>query len=152
MSEANAHVPANTPVPTGAVHYSAGQSHPEAPKPPAAHDEHHVHAVSPKILLGVYGALLVLTVATVAATWIDIGDLNIVLALLIAVAKAGLVAMYFMHLRWDSPMNGIVLITAMLFVAIFIAIAVLDTHEYAPDYERPGTGQSMSQGLGARER
>jgi hypothetical protein len=40
----------------------------------------------------------------------------------------------------------------MLFVALFIAIAVLDTHEYAPDYERPGTGQSMSQGLGARER
>ena len=152
MSEANPHVPANTPVPTGGVHYSAGQSHPEAPKPTAAHDEHHVHAVSPKILLGVYGALLVLTVVTVAVTWIDLGKLNIIVALAVAVVKAGLVAMYFMHLRWDSPMNGIVLITAMLFVAMFIGIAVLDTHEYAPDYERPGTGQSMSQGLGARER
>jgi len=152
MSEADPHVPANTPVPTGAVHYSAGQSHPETPKPTAAHEEHHVHAVPAKVLLAVYGGLMVLTIATVAATAINLGQWNIWLALAIAVAKAGLVAMYFMHLRWDSPMNGIVLITAFFFVALFIGLAVLDTHEYAPDYERPGTGQSMSQSFGARER
>jgi cytochrome c oxidase subunit IV len=152
MSDANAHVPSHVSPPGGAVHYSADQSHPEPPDPTIAHARHHVHAVPPKVLLGVYFGLLVLTVATVAVTGINLGRLNIVIALLIAVAKAGLVAMYFMHLRWDSPFNGIILITAFFFVALFIGITVMDTHHYADEYERPGTGQAMQSSQGPRNR
>jgi cytochrome c oxidase subunit 4 len=106
------------------------------------HDEHgHEgvgHVVPLKILFGVWAALMVLTVLTVAVTYVDLGaSVNIFVAMLIAVAKAGLVALYFMHLRWDSPLNGVVLIIALLFVAVFIGIALLDTIEYQPAFEVP---------------
>lgn len=97
----------------------------------------HVHVVPPSLLLAVFGGLLVLTVLTVGVTYVDLGQFNIWIALLVAVAKAGLVAMYFMHLRWDSPFNGIALISALLFVAIFMGTAMLDSHEYQPNLEPP---------------
>lgn len=109
-----------------------------------AHSAYHAHVVPPRILIGVFTALMVLTFVTVAATWVNLGPANIWLALGIAVVKAGLVAMYFMHLRWDSPFNGIILISAMFFVALFIGIAILDSREYAPNYNPPGTIQRPS--------
>jgi cytochrome c oxidase subunit 4 len=104
----------------------------------------HVHVVSPKLLLAVYGALLVLTLITVKVTDFDLGNMNVWVALMVAVAKAGVVALYFMHLRWDSPFNALTLIAALFFVMIFIGIAVLDSKEYKPNYEQPGRGQVMS--------
>jgi cytochrome c oxidase subunit 4 len=97
----------------------------------------HVHVVPPRVLLGVYACLLVLTVLTVAVTAVNLGKFNIWLALAVAVAKAALVALYFMHLRWDAPFNGIVLIVSLVFVAIFIGIAVMDSNEYKANYEAP---------------
>ena len=97
------------------------------------HDLGHVHIVPPQLLLGVFGALACLTVVTVAVTWVDLGAMNLVVALAIAVVKATLVALYFMHLRWDRPLNAIVFVTAIVFVMIFVAIALLDTQEYRPD-------------------
>jgi cytochrome c oxidase subunit 4 len=99
----------------------------------------HVHVVPPSLLLGVYGALVFLTVLTVAITLVELGQFNIWAALAIAVLKAGLVAFYFMHLRWDSPFNGVVLLISLFFVALFIGIAILDTKEYQHNYIPPGT-------------
>jgi cytochrome c oxidase subunit 4 len=58
--------------------------------------------------------------------------------------KASVVALYFMHLRWDSPFNAIVLIAALFFVTIFIGVAVLDSREYKVNYTKPGGGQVMT--------
>jgi cytochrome c oxidase subunit 4 len=63
---------------------------------------------------------------------VDLGQANIWIALAIAFVKASIVALYFMHLRWDSPFNGIVIIAAFFFVALFIGISMLDTHTYHP--------------------
>ena len=93
---------------------------------------HGVHAVPRRILGGVYGLLLMFTVITVAVSKIDLGNANIWVALFIAVIKGGLVVMYFMHLRWDSPFNGIVLLAALFFVALFIGLALLDSNSYQP--------------------
>jgi cytochrome c oxidase subunit 4 len=93
---------------------------------------HGVHAVPRRTLLGVYGILIVGTIITVAASRIDLGEFNIWVALAIALVKASLVVMYFMHLRWDSPFNGIVLLVALLFVCLFIGFAVLDSNTYQP--------------------
>ena len=105
----------------------------------AAHDhaEPHVHAVPLGVLVATFATLMFLTAVTVMATWVDLGQFNIWLALLIAVVKAGLVAMYFMHLRWDSPFNGIILIASLFFVALFVGIAVLDAREYKANYQPP---------------
>ena len=108
------------------------------------HKSGHVHVVSPKLLLTVYGILLIFTVITVKVTDIDLGNFNLVVALAVAVAKAGVVALYFMHLRWDSPFNAIALIAAFFFVAIFIGITMLDSHEYKGNYHAPGGGQVLT--------
>jgi len=100
----------------------------------SAHDEHgggH-HAMPLWILGAVFAALMALTVLTVAVTFVDLGKLNIWVALLIAAVKAGIVAMYFMHLRYDAPFNGVILLASFLFVAIFIAITLTDSNAYQP--------------------
>ena len=104
------------------------------------HDAHSLaHPMPLKILGGVLAALLFLTWLTVAATWWDLGPWNIWIALLIAAVKGGLVALFFMHLRYDSPFHGVILLAALLFVAIFIAITLTDTTNYQQMMEVPAT-------------
>ncbi len=91
------------------------------------------HIVPLSILVAVWAALLVLTVATVAATRVDLGAANLWLALGIATVKASLVALYFMHLRYDHPFNAVILIAALLFVMLFVGIATMDTGHYQDD-------------------
>lgn len=104
---------------------------------PSEPHEEHTHVVPLSLLAGVFIALLVLTVFTVGAIYIEAGALNIWIALAIAVVKAALVTLYFMHLRWDSLFNGMVLIVALAFVALFIAITITDTIEYRPNLTPP---------------
>jgi caa(3)-type oxidase subunit IV len=95
------------------------------------------HAVPRRILLGVYVLLLMFTAITVGVSTLDLGPLNIWVALFVAVIKGGLVAMFFMHLFWDSKFNGLVLVSALFFVALFIGLAMLDAHTYEPNLRPP---------------
>lgn len=95
--------------------------------------EIHVHALPKWILLAVYAALLVLTAITVAVSRLDLGQFNIWVALFVAVVKGSLVALFFMHLWWDSKFNGLILIAAFFFVALFIGLALLDSVSYQPN-------------------
>ncbi len=123
-----------------AIHqYAAPSDHPTDLTERHGHGSAHVHVVSPWILLGVYGALVFLTIVTVAVTLVPMGIFNVWVALAVAVAKAGLVAFFFMHLHWDNPFNGLVLLISFLFVAFFIGISVLDTKEYQHNYNPPST-------------
>lgn len=91
----------------------------------------HVHACPLWILGAVFAALIVLTVVTVlTAQFVDLGELNLVLAMAIALVKGALVAMFFMHLWWDSKFNTIALLAGLGFLAIFLAFALVDTHAY----------------------
>ncbi len=103
-------------------------------------DDHHPHVVPLRLLVGVFVALLFLTWATVAIVEVDLGAFNVWAALLIAFAKAVLVALYFMHLRWDSPYNSLVLIAALLFVVLFLGITIVDTLQYQPRLDIWQTG------------
>jgi len=90
------------------------------------HGSHHV--VSWQLNLIILIVLLFLTFVTVAVTKVDLGpSLNLTVALLVAVAKAALVLLYFMHLRWDAPFNAVALIGSMLFVMLFVLVAIMDT-------------------------
>jgi len=88
------------------------------------------------VLLAVFAALLVLTAATVAATWVDLGAWNLAIALGIATAKAALVALYFMHLRYDNPFYALVFVAALVFLALFLVLTLLDAVAYQPDIEQ----------------
>jgi caa(3)-type oxidase subunit IV len=69
---------------------------------------------------------------TTFVTRFDLGNFNLYLALLIAVIKASIVSLYFMHLRWDRPFNGYIFMGAIVFVALFIAFILTDSHQYQP--------------------
>ena len=97
-------------------------------------DPHAVgHIVSMRILVVVFVSLLVLTWITVASTYIDLGEFNFPLAMMIASVKAYLVVAYFMHLRWDKPFNLVVFLSSLAFVALFISFVMTDKHEYRDD-------------------
>ena len=99
-----------------------------------SHDhDHHVHVVPFRVLLGIFLALLGLTVLTVWVAQFDFGDLNIVVALAVAAAKASLVALYFMHIRYDRPFNAIVFVASLFFVALLIGISLMDAFVYQED-------------------
>jgi len=98
------------------------------------HEHHGVgHLVPIRYLVATGMALLVLTVLTVWIAQYHFGAANVWVALGIAVVKASLVVLFFMHLRWDRPFNSLVFITSIAFVALFISLALTDTLEYKPD-------------------
>ena len=105
----------------------------------SSHDNQHQsvgHIVPVRILLTSGIALLILTAITVWTAGMDFGNYNIVLALAIALVKGSIVVLFFMHLKYDRPFNGIIFITAMAFVVLFISFTLLDTHEYASDIDK----------------
>jgi cytochrome c oxidase subunit 4 len=90
------------------------------------------HVTSIRLLVAVWIALMVGTYLTVTATYIDLGALNIWIGLAIATAKALLVGLYFMHLRWDKPFNAFLFLASFAFLALFIGFAMMDTSHYQP--------------------
>jgi len=112
--------------------------------PDTAHDEEHTgpHVVPLSLLVVIFLALMFLTIVTVGVTSFDFGyTANLVVALVIAFVKAALVGLYFMHLRWDNPFNGVILIASLLFVTLFIGVSLLDTGEYQANVDNKDTGQ-----------
>lgn len=89
------------------------------------HADHHI--IPFKTLASVFGALVVLTVLTVAVAQIDLGPLNIPVAIGIAVAKATLVVMFFMALKYDKPVNSMVFTVGTVFVVVFLVFTLFDT-------------------------
>ncbi len=102
----------------------------------AGHDEGMSHVTPVRLLLGVFAALMVLTIITVSATSVDFGSqVNLVIAMGIATVKASLVVTYFMHLRWDRPFHTLLFLGSLLFVSLFISLTLLDKSEYEGDIQ-----------------
>jgi caa(3)-type oxidase subunit IV len=69
--------------------------------------------VSPKsVYYSIFGALMVLTVITVAAAFVNLGSLNFPVALAIAIIKATLVVLFFMHVKYSSRLTKLVVLPA----------------------------------------
>jgi cytochrome c oxidase subunit 4 len=96
------------------------------------HEIPGVHVASVRLLLTVWIGLMFGTWLTVTASNIDLGFLNIWIGLAIATAKALLVGLYFMHLRWDKPFNAFVFLAAFFFLFLFIGFAMMDSAHYQP--------------------
>lgn len=90
--------------------------------------EHHPHVLPMSMYLGTWGTLLFLTVVTVGASYVNLGHTgNLIVALLIATIKASVVALIFMHLKWDHKFHSIIFFSSLLFLAVFIGITMSDT-------------------------
>jgi cytochrome c oxidase subunit 4 len=92
------------------------------------------HVMPKRVLIGVWGALMVLTVLTVTAHSVDFGgNLNLVVALAIATVKATLVVLFFMHLLYDRTFHLLFFLGSLLFVFLFLSFALLDSGQYQGD-------------------
>jgi cytochrome c oxidase subunit IV len=101
---------------------------------PDSHEQHGIeHAVPLSVLIAVFLALIVLTVVTVAASYLPLGDLEIWIAMGVATVKAALVAAYFMHLRYDNPLNAVLFVIGLLFVGLFVGFVLMDAEQYRSD-------------------
>ena len=81
---------------------------------------------SPLLFTIVYVALLVLLALTWWVAHLDLGPWNPVLAIVIAVLKAGLVALFFMHVAWDDPLTRVLAALGFLFLALLIGLTLAD--------------------------
>jgi cytochrome c oxidase subunit IV len=85
------------------------------------------HIVQPRVYVTIFLALMVGTTLTVVAAFYDFpGPLNAVVALTIAVIKATLVVLYFMHVRYSGRLIWLVILAALLWLAIMFAITFSD--------------------------
>jgi cytochrome c oxidase subunit IV len=91
-----------------------------------SHEHAHHHAGEAAVYMKTLTILLILTAITVGAAYINFGAGNVVIALTIASIKATLVALFFMHLRHEKPMNGVIAAAGFLFLAIFLMFDFLD--------------------------
>jgi cytochrome c oxidase subunit 4 len=85
------------------------------------------HVVSIKLYAAIFTALIVLTLTTTAVSFIDLGgDLNVVVALFIAVCKAVLVILYFMHVRYSSRLTWVFVGAGFFWLSILITLTMSD--------------------------
>jgi len=118
-------------------------------------DDHGLaHVASIRVLVATGGTLLLLTLVTVLATRIDFGaPINLGIAMAIAVLKATLVVLFFMHLKYDRLFHTVVFVSAILAASLFVGFTLMDTNQYqhtniwnpdkppsAPYGPRPTTG------------
>ena len=91
-----------------------------------ADHEHAEHIVSPGVYAGIITALLILTAATVAAAFVNLGRFNIVVALAIATVKATLVVLIFMHAKYVPKRTKLVIMAGIFWLALLLFMTLSD--------------------------
>ncbi len=95
------------------------------------------HVTSWQSNVGIFAALLILLVATLGCAYLPLGVLHFPVAMAIATAKAYLIVMYFMHVRFSHRLTAIVLVSRVL-LARDHARADLERLRYARQPGHPG--------------
>ncbi|MBL0869477.1 MAG: cytochrome C oxidase subunit IV family protein [Phycisphaerales bacterium] len=153
---------ASTTATTAHDHAAHGSSH-------GAHGGGHGHHIVPRrVLLLVLGILMFFTLATVGAAlaeqWIAATFnivipqwVNVAVALSIAVVKSIVVAAFFMQLKYDNPVNSLVVVFTLFCFAFFLGFTMIDLGNRGIIYDykgqhitRGGTG-NLTRTIGTRE-
>lgn len=92
---------------------------------------HSIHVAPLKLYFGIFFLLLVLTAVTVAVAYVDLGWLNTPVALAIAICKATVVGLFFMHLKWAGRLPAIVAVSSVLWLLIMLGITLSDYYTRA---------------------
>ena len=83
--------------------------------------------VSPKSMYyAIFGALMVLTAITVAVAFVNLGAFNFPVAISIAILKATLVVLFFMHVKYSSRLTKLIVSSAFFFLFILFALTMTD--------------------------
>jgi cytochrome c oxidase subunit IV len=84
------------------------------------------HIVSKKVYYTIFLTLMVLTALTVMVAFIDLGSLNLPVAIAIAIVKATLVFLFFMHVKYGSKLVKIGIVAALFTLMIMFSITLSD--------------------------
>ncbi len=79
-----------------------------------------------KVYFKTWGALLVLLLLTTGAAYVNLGRFNLLLALAIAITKAVLIVLFFMHIKWSSRILHLAAFAGILWLAIMLAFTLGD--------------------------
>jgi|SRR5665213_290011 len=99
----------------------------------ASHAEHHhaphrhePHIVPKRVYLLVFFALIVLTWVTTLVSRIDLGRWNIFVALAIAIVKASLVILFFMHVKYSTKLTKLIVMCGFFWLCLLLFITMAD--------------------------
>jgi cytochrome c oxidase subunit IV len=84
------------------------------------------HIVSKKVYYSIFATLLILTGVTIAVAFLDLGPFNNVVAMGIAVFKATLVVLYFMHVRYSTRLTWVVVVAGLFWFSIMVTLTLSD--------------------------
>jgi cytochrome c oxidase subunit 4 len=92
------------------------------------------HILPKKTYYSVFAALMVLLVVTIGVAFINLGGLNIAAALTIAVIKAVVIILYFMHVRYSSRLTWLIVGAGFFWLGILLVLAGSDylTRQWLP--------------------
>ncbi|HUB00231.1 MAG TPA: cytochrome C oxidase subunit IV family protein [Terracidiphilus sp.] len=93
-------------------------------EPDAYEYEHHI--VSPKIYVAIFVSLLCLTALTTAASYVEMYVFNVVVALAIAVIKASLVVLFFMHVKYSPKLTKLTILSGLFIFMGLISMTLSD--------------------------
>ena len=83
--------------------------------------------VSPKgVYYAIFGSLMVLTAATVGVAFVNLGPFNFPVALSIAIVKATLVILFFMHVKYSSRLTKLIIGTGFFFLLVLFTLTLTD--------------------------
>jgi cytochrome c oxidase subunit 4 len=85
---------------------------------------HHVSSWQTNVVI--FAALLILLVATLGCAYLPLGILHFPVAMAIATAKAYLIIMYFMHVRYSHRLTAVVVVSSFFWLGIMLVMTLND--------------------------
>jgi len=84
------------------------------------------HIVPPRVYYTVFAMLMLGTAITVGVSFLDLGAFNAIAALTIAVFKAALVVLFFMHVKYSTRLTWVVVTGSVFWLAILLSLTFSD--------------------------
>ena len=84
------------------------------------------HVIPKRVYFTIFAILLTLTFLTVLIAFKNLGEMNAVVAVGIAILKATLVILYFMHVRYSDRLTWVIVIAGFSFLGILLALTLAD--------------------------
>lgn len=84
------------------------------------------HVAPVRLYLAIFGALMVLTSVTIGVAFINLGAFNFPVALGIAILKATLVILFFMHVKESSRLTKLIIGTGFFFLLVLFSLTLTD--------------------------
>jgi len=84
------------------------------------------HIIPVRVYYGIYAILMACTALTVGVAFVDLGAWNIVAALTIAVFKATIVVLFFMHVKYSTRLTWAVVVGSVFWLVILLGLTLGD--------------------------